>query len=113
MNNVYVTGYFKNTLKSYDAYGNEGPILTNNETKSTFIVKYDLSGTPIWGSKIEGIEDNEGISIFTDDSNIYITGHFTDTINLTDPDGYAEFTLTNNGNQEAFIAKYEEKIYPQ
>jgi hypothetical protein len=124
LNNIYVTGFFNtNTfINSYSSISS-GIILTDtfgeligNGNQDTFITKYNSSGQVQWATNIGGILNNQGLGITSDSlNNIYVTGFYFSTsifinsyssissgIILTDTFG----ELINNGNQDAFITKY-------
>jgi hypothetical protein len=126
--NVYITGRYNSTpltINSFDsvlggvittnAYGT----LSNIDSYDVFIVKYNTNGQALWATNIGGSSDDYGYGIATDSSgNVYITGYYGQsisnplTINSFDsvvggaitvaPYG----TLSNSGNNEAFIVKY-------
>lgn len=90
--NVYVTGYFEDTLKLGNTilFGNPG----------MFIVKYDASGAVQWASApTSPVADIIGYSISIDgNNNIYVTGE-NESAYIT----FGNTTLTKPGT---FIAKY-------
>jgi ribosomal protein S11 len=96
--NVVVTGKFASPTIKFGS-----TTLINAGANDIFIVKYDPSGNVLWAKSAGGIADESGYSISTDASgNIVTTGEFdSPTINF----GVA--SLTNLGNDDIFIAKYD------
>ncbi len=100
MDNIYVTGYFK----SY--YLNLGNLtLTNtgaNVNTHFFVAKYDSAGKEIWAKSTGGWPGDMGRGIVVEPyGNFYVTGSFYSPIT------FGTTTLTANGTQDIFIAKYD------
>ena len=83
---VYVTGNTKGNLDDN----------TNNGRDDIFIAKYSIEGTKQWVKLLGSGDNEEGKSITTDGTYLYITG---DTWGNLDGN-------TNNGYSDIFIAKY-------
>ncbi len=96
--NVYVAGDFNNTLLlNYDKK------LSNTGRMDVFIAKYNSDGELEWAKKIAGTTDEYANSISTDiNGNVYVAGYY-DSPKLTFNNGK---TLSNSGNWDGFIAKY-------
>lgn len=101
--NVYVSGNFNstsitfglNTLNNSDISGN---------TPDIFISKYDTIGNAIWATSIGGTATDYigGVKIHNL-KNIYVSGAFNSpSIN------FGSNTLTNAGDYDNFVAKYED-----
>ena len=99
--NVFMTGSFSSPTITFGA-----TTLTNSSSVSNydiFIVKYDANGNVIWAKSAGGWYSAGSNSIATDAAgNAYITGTFTSPA-IT----FGATTLTNNGNENIFIAKVE------
>jgi hypothetical protein len=110
--NVYITGrYLPGPLTAYNATGTAfGTTLPNSSTQyDVFIIKYNSSGTVQWVAKSGNITTaDEGNSITTDSSdNVYITGYYATSLTAYNADGTAfGTTLSNSGNNDVFIIKY-------
>ena len=96
-NNVYITGYFNNTI-----YFTETDYTTNDSLRDIFIAKYDKAdGTFLSALQAGGTKDDEGWGIAIDDcENIYATGYFTS------PSYFDNDTLTGSTYREIFLGKY-------
>lgn len=71
------------------------------------LVKYDENFNLIWAKQISGpdADDSYGLGIDQND-NIYMSGRFNGTTDF-DPSA-ASFNLTSNGQNDCFIAKYDD-----
>lgn len=97
--NVFVTGCFQSPSTTFGTY-----TLTNAGTNSNiFIAKYDANGNVLWAKSAGGIADDRGYGVTTDATgNVLVTGYFqSPTIT------FGTYTLTNSGNYDVFIAKYD------
>ena len=94
---VYIAGYFSSPTITFGT-----TTLTNEGGYDIFLVKYDASGSVIWGNSVGGIGEDHAASVATDASgNVYVTGYFaSDTIT------FGTTTLTNAGNHDIFLVKY-------
>jgi Beta-propeller repeat len=91
--NVYVTGYFYSPTAIFGS-----TILLNNGISDVFVVKYNSSGVVQWAVNVGGSFEDKGSSIAVDGSgNVYITGYFYSNSILG---------LTNTGNSDVFVVKY-------
>ncbi len=96
--NIYVAGYFASPTITFDT-----TTLTNAGSGNIFIVKYDPSGIVLWAKSAGGTNySDEAVSVTTDaNSNSYVTGYFNSP-SIT----FGTTTLTNTGNTDMFIVKY-------
>jgi hypothetical protein len=99
--NVYITGEFISATITF------GTITLTNATNSNFpdmfIAKYDAAGTMLWAERAGGTDIDYGYSVATDTSgNVYVMGGFNSST-IT----FGTTTLTNAGNGDIFIAKYD------
>ncbi|MDB6123035.1 MAG: hypothetical protein JWQ71_2028, partial [Pedosphaera sp.] len=97
--NSYVTGFF------YSTSANFGNItLTNNGQNNIFVAKYDSAGNVLWAKQAGGTSFDMGFAIAADAAgNSYITGNF---FSPTAAFG-GGITLTNTGENDVFVAKYD------
>lgn len=96
--NVYVTGFFISPTMVCGT-----TTLTNSAAGDIFILKFDSSGNLIWAKNMGDGGTNQGNAIATDGSgNVFITGQYNSTT-LT----FGTYTLTSNGNDDMFVAKYD------
>ncbi len=104
----YLTGYFSGTA-DFDP-GVTTAILTSAfGGKDIFVVKIStntgLIGGTTWYRSIGGASSDEAKSISIDGSgNIYITGHYSQTVDF-DPGAGVQSVTSNGGTQDVFIAK--------
>ncbi|MDB6110649.1 MAG: hypothetical protein JWR69_2399 [Pedosphaera sp.] len=97
--NSYVTGFF------YSAIATFGNITLNNSGQSgVFVVKHDPAGNVLWAKQAGGSSFDVGLAIAADAAgNSYITGNFfSPTATFA-----AGITLTNGGQNDVFVAKYD------
>jgi hypothetical protein len=111
--NVYVIGRYNiDTLTFYNTDdGDSGITLTNSGSGSdVFIAKYDTNGVVQWVVKAAGSSGDYGNSISADSSgNVYVIGH-SDSNPLTFYTTLGTSSgkqLSNSGNSDVFIAKYD------
>ena len=102
LGNVYVTGYFLETV-DFDP----GPAtfnLTSNGFTDIFILRLDASGNFVWAKSVGGSAHDNGQSITTDASgNVYVTGWYSGSLDF-DPDP-TTFNLTSIGGSDVFVQK--------
>jgi PKD repeat protein len=103
-NNVYITGYYHNTVDFNPGSGIYE--LTSNGIADGFIVKFTSSGNFVWAKSIGGNDYvyPNAISI-TPYGEIYLTGRFNSIADF-DPSNYV-FDLTSIGDDDIFLAKYD------
>ena|GEM_PF-1448946 len=100
MGNVYLSGHFGSPSITF---GNI--VLTNSNTGlfDIFIAKYDTDGNVLWAQRSGGSESDYNTGITADTAgNVYLTGYFQSS-SIT----FGNFTLTNNGETDVFIAKFD------
>jgi gliding motility-associated-like protein len=98
--NVLVTGQYGSQTIVFDT-----SVLTNSSSVCTdlYIAKYDANGNLLWVKSEGGSNFDEGWGVCTDRANnIFLTGDFASPSLTLGP-----FTLTNTGNYDAFIAKFD------
>lgn len=101
-NNVFMVGGFSNTV-DFDL-GPSNNDLTSSGWLDIFIVKYDNAMNLQWASAFNGSGYNDLSSLDLDNnSNVYITGNFKNTVDF-DP-GTGTFELTAIGGEDVFISK--------
>jgi hypothetical protein len=94
--NCYLTGYFDGSA----AFG--GTNFTSNGIYDVYIAKYDASGNFQWAARAGSNDEDFGRNISVDgNGNSYITGTFRNMIT------FGGTTLTSNGMEDIFIAKYD------
>lgn len=100
--NVYVTGSFQATATFDQGAGTID--LNSNGGNDIFIAKYNENGNLYWAKGIGNSGDDSGEGISVDIlGHCYITGKFTDSIDL-DP-GVGSFSILSNGGMDAFILR--------
>jgi hypothetical protein len=98
--NVIVVGSFTGGTQIGDTY------LTGYGSMEGFVAKYTSNGDFLWAKVISGPAEDLARGVVTDgDGNIFVVGHFTDTITfaVSETDTAA---AKSEGNQDAFIVKY-------
>jgi hypothetical protein len=97
--NSYVTGFFYSSNAVFGAI-----TLTNSGQNNVFLAKYDSAGNVLWARQAGGASFDMGFAVAADSTgNSFITGGFFST--------QASFggavTLTNSGENDVFVAKYD------
>ena len=102
--NVYVTGYFQQTVDFDSDPGTVNP--TSEGFKDIFITKRNSAGDHVWTKTMGGTEDDVGQSVALDDiDNVYITGSFQGTNVDFNPDPVDEDLQTAAGLEDVFLTK--------
>lgn len=102
MGNIYLTGYFNNTV-DFDP-GSGVFNLSSNGSSDIFIQKLDSSGNLIWVKSIGGSSYDEAYSITTDNiGNVYVTGFFRSIVDFNPGSGIANFGAY--GQCDLFVLK--------
>lgn len=99
---VYVTGYFENTLEL--AVDETPPTLTSNGGNDIFIVKYNENGFFIDGISIGSTGSDLGYEIYVSNSgHIYLGGYFENTVDFDPSSGTTAFT--SFGSHDGYVIK--------
>ena len=102
--NVYTTGYFY-TSADFDPGPNVFYLISEGEN-DVFVSKLDSMGNFIWAKQFGNYDEDEGLSIATDNSgNVYTTGTFKVTVDF-DP-GQGGYNLISAGSEDIFISKLD------
>lgn len=73
-----------------------------------WVAKYSANGSVVWSFPLGGIGDDQVNAVCTDPAgNIYLTGFFSGTTQFRGVSPTPNFTLTSSGNEDAFLAKYD------
>ncbi len=100
---ILVTGRFRNQVDLDTGAGTDN--YTTNGTDDIFVSKVDNDGNYIWGGVFGGT-GLDGVTIITEiNSEIYIGGNITGTVDLDPSTG--DNTVTTNGNFDAFLSKFD------
>ena len=102
--NIYTSGYFNSTI---DVDPGPGTLnFTSAGNNDANVVKLDSSGNLAWARQFGGTGSDEGFSVAVDGSgNVYLTGHFSDTVDF-DPGG-GTLNLTSAGNTDVYVVKLD------
>jgi hypothetical protein len=101
-NNIYLTGFFRDTVDFDPGTGVFN--LISNGGNDVFIQKLDANGNLVWVKQMGGTMVDYGYSIATDmNGNVYSTGYFRDTADF-DP-GPGVFNLISDGNTDVYVQK--------
>jgi hypothetical protein len=102
--NVYITGYFEDTVDFDPGAGTSN--LTSTGGTDTFILKLDSNGDFAWAKSLDGSSDDGGIGIVLDASgNVHTVGYFQGTVDF-DP-GAGTSNLTSAGSFDVYIWKLD------
>jgi hypothetical protein len=98
---VYVAGQYTSTS---EVTLNNGVTLPISVGADAFIIKYNTSGVAQWATTIRGSGSDQGYSITTDSTGVYVSGQYTSTSEVTLNNGK---TLPISVGTDAFIVKYD------
>lgn len=102
--NVYVTGYFNDTV-DFDPGPGTFTVISNGGD-DIYLLKLDSIGNFLWVITMGNTSGDRGISLATDASgDVYLTGYFTDTVDF-DPGPSVFNLISTNISFEMFICKY-------
>lgn len=95
--NVYVTGWFENTVD----FG--GFTKTANSIRDIFLMKLSSTGTVLWVETFGGAGYDFPMDLIIDDAmNVYLTGGFELSAS------FGNQTITSNGQTDAFVLKMDQ-----
>jgi hypothetical protein len=101
--NIYVTGFFNDTVDFDPGTGTDNKISAGNS--DIFITMINSDGSYGWTKTMGGSSYDEGEGIVLDSSgNIYITGYFADTVDFNP--GTGTDNKTSAGFGDIFITKF-------
>ena len=99
--NIYVTGYFSGTV-DFD-FGAGTDLKTSAGWHDIFVTKINSNGSYGWTRQMGGSWDDAGLAITADQSgNVYLTGHFYDTVDF---DFGAGTDLKTANGQDIFVTR--------
>ncbi|CAN5803269.1 hypothetical protein BH11BAC7_BH11BAC7_22810 [soil metagenome] len=98
--NVFLAGY----SDSYTGIASNGFQNTYNTGYDGYVVKFDASGSRLWGTYYGGAGFDYGLSVTTDLSgNVFLTGYTASTTNISSG-GFQNSLI--GGNTNAFLVKF-------
>lgn len=103
-NNIYITGHFYGT-GDFDPGTGTRTLTAANEFSDVFISKFHPSGALLWAHAIGGLGDDWAAGIYSDGSNVYVSGTFQQTVDF-DP-GTGVRNETELGDSDLFILKLD------
>lgn len=102
---VYVTGYFRDTIDFDPGLGDN--ILASNGNRDCFIAKYSPAGGLVWAGKVGGKNWDQGWGITIDNfGHVYVTGTFIDTADFDPGPGVFQMVAPNSSS-DPFILKLD------
>lgn len=105
--NRYIIGYYNSSIIIYHSNNSIFKTLNNSGNNDIFIAKYNKDGSGQWVSQISGTGDDRPADIKIDKlNNIYISGYYNSSITIYHSNNNVFKTLSNSGNYDLFIAKY-------
>jgi len=103
--NVYVTGYFDETV-DFDPAAVGEEIRVSYGALDAFLSKFDSSGNLKWTRTWGGGDNDSGLGVTVDGSGtVYTTGYFCGTVDF-DPDIAVDYHISN-GTGDAFMTKFD------
>lgn len=103
---IYITGSFAGTgnFNTPSATGiNE---LISNGSQDIFVAKYNSSGVLQWVKRAGGTGIDNGLGIVASNTDVYLTGQFSQTANFNSPSAAGSNEIVSAGEYDVFIAKY-------
>lgn len=105
--NIFVAGYFYGTA-DFDPSAAMANLASSSNSRDIFIAKYDGNLNYISAFKIGDTGLDHPNSLVVDLGEVYVTGYYS--LNPDFSPGADTVYLTNMGNQDAFIAKYDNAL---
>ena len=104
LGNVYITGYFEDTI-DFDPGAGVFNLMTT--AANTFILKLNAAGQFVWAKSFYGTAFDAGQALVLDkDANIYVTGAFMGTTDFDPNAGVQTFTASGiSGLADVFVVK--------
>jgi hypothetical protein len=106
---IVVGQYASAPLNVYDSSGTTSLSLTG--ANSSFIVKYNSRGNPLWARRLTGGNLTINSSVITDSSrNVIVTGNYLSTLNIYLENGTTVGLTLSNASatlSDAFLVKYD------
>jgi hypothetical protein len=105
--NIYTTGSFSGTVDFDPSLTGVSNLSSAGTLVDIFVSKLDSNGNFVWAKSIgsTGYDRGQGIAIDAD-SNIYITGTFSETVDF-DPSLSGVSNLVSAGNDDIFVSKLD------
>lgn len=103
---IYVVGDFSGTVDFDPGAGTHE--LTSNGKKDFFLSKYDSTGVFEWANSVGGNDHDSASGVFNDE-NIFLIGHFGDTVDF-DPGTGTDIRTANTSSStgsDIFVSKYD------
>lgn len=103
--NVYFIGTYDKDISLYNATGVNptATLVSQQVTKSSvFVSAYTQAGALVWATNISSTDNNLGLGLAFDNTNLYITGSIANTASFPYPS--ALFTQTAQNNSDVFLA---------
>jgi gliding motility-associated-like protein len=100
-NEIIIMGYFSSNI-DLNPKGPANPI--TGTSPNYFIAKYTANGQLIWFNKIDGVAAVVSSLASGPNNDIYLTGVYSGTVNLSSPTN--NISLTSTGGKNLFVGKY-------
>lgn len=97
---IYVTGAFGSLIRQ-----RFGPTLKTFINSDVFVVRLNANGTTAWMRRLGSTLNDEGESILTDGSSVYVAGYFGGSVDF-DP-GAKQHMLVSAGGTDGFVLKLD------
>jgi hypothetical protein len=114
--NIYVAfAHNYTTTAFYNKDDSQAATLNGSGNLDAYIAKYNSSGYYQWSLGLSGSDSERVYSLATtNDGAVYVTGSYrSSTMIFYNKNGGQDGTLTNSGNEDAFIAKYNSSGFLQ
>ncbi len=104
---VYITGNFQGTANFNTPNASGSNEISSIGSTDIFVAKYDNAGSFQWARRGGSNFQDVGYSIAANATSVYIAGQFGFTANFNTPSASGSNEITSAGNNDIFVAKYD------
>ena len=107
LDNIYIIGTFTSG-NIFQAYNSDGTVFLTFYQDTGYLIKYNLNGIGIWGTRITATPNPQVASLITDSlNNVYVGGFISSTdLNIFNVNGTYFGQVPNPGVPSTYLIKY-------